>query len=293
MSSEKKNKVIKKSSSKNKKLSFLKRGFSAFSESKKKNLYRYAMVLALGISLIPIGLVFGSSFQLYTDDDLVVKRFPLVLSSVKNKVERVFDTLIEDMKEDPLDGLYVDKLPSAEEIFFAEWAEDGFPKVEIPVIGGYIERMGAESVGDIDLDNQFNSADLNISSSKKPSGLCQAQCQVLWSSEVENSLISSKYSIWFSALEGNLNNRESLKLNFNLTEFQLNLICNWISVGQNTWIRYLSREERFEIIPLLFFGLIIPSGVLIGYGTLKVRPEIKKLKHDKVSELKEKSKPIK
>ena len=294
MSPEKKNKKIKKDS-RNKKISdktpsFLKRKIFAFSKLKNKKLYTYAFVLALGISLIPTSFAFGTSFELYTNDNLAKEKFPVVLYGVKVNLERKFDSLIEEMKDDPLDGLYVDKLPSVEEIFFAEWAEDKFPKVDIPVIGGYIERMGAKSVGDIDLDNQFSPADLNITFSKNPSGITYNQCKSLWNPNVEYSLTSSTYSIWFRAIEGASNERDSLKLNFSLKQYQLDLICNWLSVGLATWIKYLSREEQFQINPFIFIGLMIPSVLLIGYGSFRIRPEIKKVKSSKVTKLKEKPK---
>ena len=258
-----------------------------------KKFISFIVVLALGISLIPIGIVLGLDIEKYSDNQMVKDNFPTIILSVKHDFEKEFDILVEEMRNDPLNGLFVDKLPSSEEIFYEEWANDRFPSVDIPTVGGYIESVGAKAVGDINLDEEIPEADLNISSSTNPSGITQEQCNALWDLSIRNSLVYSSQSIWFGAAEGNQNDRDILKESFNLTEAQLNFTCNWITTGQNSWLLYLAREDRLTWNPLLFLGLVIPGGVLIGYSTPKVIHEIKdKRKGNKTiksSDLKSKS----
>jgi len=248
-----------------------------------KKFVSFIAILVLGIILVPIGLVLGLDFEKYSDDQMVKENFPTILLSVKSEFEHEFDALVEDMENDPLNGLFLDKLPSVEEIFFEEWANDRFPKVDIPTIGGYIESVGANAVGDINLDGELPEADLNISSIDNPSGITQEQCNVLWNPTIQNSLVYSPQSIWFSVAEGSQDNRELLKNSFNLTEAQLNLLCSWINTGQSSWLLYLAREERLTWNPLLLLGLVAAGGILIGYSAPKVRREMKnRKKEDKV-----------
>ena len=248
-----------------------------------KKFVSFIAILVLGIILVPIGLVLGLDFEKYSDDQMVKENFPTILLSVKSEFEHEFDALVEDMENDPLNGLFLDKLPSVEEIFFEEWANDRFPKVDIPTIGGYIESVGANAVGDINLDGELPEADLNISSIDNPSGITQEQCNALWNPTIQNSLVYSPQSIWFSVAEGSQDNRELLKNSFNLTEAQLNLLCSWINTGQSSWLLYLAREERLTWNPLLLLGLVAAGGILIGYSAPKVRREMKnRKKEDKV-----------
>jgi len=258
-----------------------------------KKVISFAVILALGISLIPIGIILGLDVEKYSDNQMVAEKFPSILQSVKREFESEFDILFEDMRNDPLNGLFVDKLPTSEEIFFEEWANDRFPSVDIPTLGGYIESVGAKVVGDINLDEEIPNADLNISSITDPSGITQEQCNALWDPTITNSLVYSSQSIWFSAAQGDQNDREILKENFNLTDAQLNFTCNWITTGQNSWLLYLAREDRLTWNPLLFLGLVITGGVLIGFSAPKVMHEIKNKKKEnksiKSSNLKSKS----
>lgn len=276
MSKEEKKGKIEKSVKKKKKIFLnIKHKITKISHIYNKKFISFAVILALGISLIPIGIILGLNVEKYSDNQMVKDKFPTILLSVKREFEREFDILFEDMRNDPLNGLFVDKLPSSEEIFFEEWANDRFPRVDIPTIGGYIESVGAKVVGDINLDGEIPEADLNISSNDNPSEITQEQCNALWDSTIRNSLVYSSQSIWFSAAEGVQSNQELLKEYFNLTEAQLNFMCSWITTGQNSWLLYLAREDRLTWNPLLFLGLVIPGGILIGYSTPKVRREIK------------------
>ena len=261
---------------------------SKVSNVKNKKLIAFSTILALGIALIPFGIGFGLNSEKYTNPQIVKQKFPTVLLSVKNTVESKFQNLIDDMKEDPLNGLFVDKLPTPEEIFFEEWANDWFPDIDIPTVGGYIESVGAKAVGDIDLDGKYPFSDLNITSSSKPSGMLYNQCKALWDPQNINSLVSKSPSIWFSALGGNSDDQIILNQKFNLTSTQLSYILTWINVSQNTWLPNLAKEDRLMLNPLIFFGLLSGGIVLIGLSTPKVRKEIKSIRSESKKELKPK-----
>ena len=272
---EKKSKIDKPVKNKKKIFSKKKQKIPKIPNKYNKKFISFALMLALGISLIPIGIILGLDVEKYSDSQLAKDKFPTILLSVKSEFEHEIDILFEEMRNDPQNGLLADKLPSSEEIFFEEWANDRFPHVDVPTIGGYIESVGAKAVGDINLDGELPEADLNISSNDNPSGLSQEQCNALWDPTIRNSLVYNPQSIWFSAAEGVQTYRETLKDNFNLTDSQLNFMCGWIITGQDSWLLYLAREDRLTWNPLLLLGFIIPGGVLIGFSTPKVMREIK------------------
>lgn len=251
------------------------------SQKYNKRFIASVIIFALGISMIPAGIVLGTDTEAYSDAQIVKQQFPTVLLSVKSNLEQHFNELIEEMKNDPLNGLLVDKLPTPEEIFFEEWANDWFPKVDIPTIGGYIESVGAKAVGDIDLDGRSPKADLNISTKGNPSGITIEQGRALWNAGNTNSLVSKSPAIWFETVEGSPDNREHLMEHFNLTEIQLNLICNWINTSQNTWLPYLSQEERLILNPLPFFGFLGIGALLLIYSAPKVTSETRKMLKEK------------
>lgn len=275
---ENKIKIEKLAKKKKKKFSKIKQKITKIPKEYNKKFISFAIILVLGISLIPIGIVLGLNIEKYSDNQLVKDKFPTILLSVKREFEREIDVLIEDMRNDPLNGLFADKLPSSEEIFFEEWANDRFPRVDIPTVGGYIESVGAKAIGDINLDGKTPEADLNISSINDPSGITQEQSSSLWDPTISNSLVYNSQSIWFRAAQGVQNDRDILKNYFNLTEAQLNYMCSWITTGQDSWLLYLAREDRLTWNPLLLLGLVIPGGILIGYSTPKVRREIRNKK---------------
>jgi hypothetical protein len=269
---------------KKKGIGFKNKLFKKGDPSQKFSRKRFAVsviIFALGISMIPIGIVFGTDTENYSNAQIIKQQFPTVLLSVKSNLEQQFDELIEEMRNDPLNGLFVDKLPTPEEIFFEEWANDWFPKVDIPTIGGYIESAGAKGIGDIDLDGRLPQADLNISTKGNPSGITIDQCRALWNAQNTNSLVSKSPTIWFETVEGSPGNREHLKEHFNLTEIQLNLICNWINTSQNTWLPYLAQQERLILNPLPLFGLLAIGALLLVYSTPKVTNETRKMLKEK------------
>jgi len=285
MSNQKKGKKPKISPVEKKKfIGFKNKLFKKRDASQKYNSKRFvvsAIIFALGISMIPIGIVLGTDTENFSNAQIVKQQFPTVLLSVKSDLEQQFNNLIEEMKEDPLNGLLVDKLPTPEDIFFEEWANDWFPKINIPTVGGYIESVGAKAIGDIDLDGKLPRADLNISTKGNPSGISIDQCRALWNARNTNSLVSKSPTIWFETVEGNLDNRELLKEHFNLTETQLTLICNWINTSQNTWLPYLAQQERLILNPLPFFGFLGIGALLLIYSAPKVTSETRKMLKEK------------
>lgn len=256
---------------------------SNLSQKFSKKFVASVLIFALGISMIPIGIVFGIDTEEYSNAQIVKEEFPTVLLSVKSDLEQYFDEIIENMRDNPLNGLFVDKLPTSEEIFFEEWANDWFPKVDIPTVGGYIESVGAKAVGDIDIDGKFPKADLNISTKGISSGITIEQCRALWNAHNTNSLVYKSPAIWFETVEGSLDNREHLKDQFNLTEIQLNLICNWINASQNTWLPYLAQKEMLILSPLLLIGILGIGAFLLIYSTPKVISETRKMLKEKKS----------
>ena len=256
----------------------IKRSFSFIKDTliARKNLIAPIIVLALGLSLITSSMIFSRDIQTRSDVSIVKKNFSKVLLTVKADLENEFQKILENMQNDPINGLTMDKMPTAEEIFFTEWGNDCFPDVPIPLIGDYIESIGANLVGDIDLDGQGSKADLNISSHYNLSGIDQTQCKAIWNPQNENSLVTAYPSIWFRVSEGNNEDRGILKISFNLTDTQLNLVCNWIIISWNGWMKFLAQEEVFMLNPLLLTGLMIPGGALISYGVIKLGSEILK-----------------
>ena len=259
---------------------------------KRKELILPVIFLALGLSMIPIGIIFSMGTQTISDENTIKTNFSRILLNVKADLEGDFQELLDEMEKDPLNGLYLDKMPTPEEIFFAEWANDWFPEVSIPLLGDYIESIGASMVGDINLDEQLPEADLNVSSHLNPSGISQHQCQELWNPLGKNALVSTYPSIWFSVSEGNYEEIDVLKIAFNLSQNQIDLVCNWIVVSQSSWMIQFAQLEVPAINPLFLFGLLGPGIALIIYGVFKLRSEILKGKKPNQKKLKSKSKNI-
>lgn len=241
-----------------------------------KSKYFFLGLLIVGIALMPVGIVFGTDYEMYTDDDTVDRNFSQILMSVKRSQIKIFEQKLAKMKDDPLDGLYEEEMPTAEEIFYSEWANDMFPNVDIPIIGSYIEEIGREKIGDIDLDHDPPYADLNITSSKNPSGLNLMQCKALWDPQNEYSFLSNHH-IWLNESNKDIGIENEIIFSFNLTNTQFNMISTWLIIGKSTWIRYLSREEIIVLNPLIFFGLLVPGIVLSGYSAFKLRNDIKNI----------------
>lgn len=243
---------------------------------KRKGLILPIVLCALGLSLIPISIMTSMSTQTISDNNVIRDQFSEILLNIKVECEVNFQDLLNQMEEDPLDGLYMDKMPTPQEIFFAEWANDWFPEVQIPLIGDYIESIGARMIGDINLDEDFPEADLNISSHLNPSGISQYQCQELWNPTRDNSLVSLDPSIWFRMTEGLQDDRFILKLEFNLTENQIEMISSWIITSQNTWLRQFAKKDVLTLNPLLLIVIMAPGIAMISYSVIKIRSEILK-----------------
>lgn len=127
-------------------------GEKGFLQILRNKLFISTLLFVVGIGIISSGIVFSNTTQTVRAPHLVDEKFSEILLSVRNSQVENFSNLLEDMKNDPLNGLYDDKLPTPEEMFYEEWANDWFPDVDIPVIGGYIQSVGAEMVGNIDFD---------------------------------------------------------------------------------------------------------------------------------------------
>ncbi|MFX1374352.1 MAG: hypothetical protein ACFFA0_00935 [Promethearchaeota archaeon] len=263
----------------------IKNGFS----TGKKRMILPVILLALGLSLMPTGILISFGTQTYSGESTIKKQFSSILLTIKGDLEEDFQSILDDMANDPLNGLYMDKMPLPEEIFFSEWANDWFPDVDIPLIGDQIEAIGAEMIGDIDLDGISPNGDLNISSHKNPSGLTQFQCQAIWDSLNEHSIVSTLPDVWFNAMEGSSEDQEILKYSFNLTTTQLNFLCNWINLSQNTWMKIWAEESIPVINPFLLIGFIGPGLVLTSFGIYRLISQ-KQKNSKKVTDLSKTSK---
>ena len=224
-------------------------------------------IIILTLFLSSIGLVISGSIlsfgsQLVYNENLVEDNFASILLNIKHSQEIEFQELLDEIKNDPLEGLYDNKLPTAEEIFYEEWANDWFPAIDIPLIGGYIQAECAEIIGDINLDNQAPEADLNISSRLNPSGITMEQCNSLWNRHNSLSLVTTEKVIWLGTLNTD-DYDESLMFAFNLSEYQLYLIKNWINVSQQGWMRFYAKEAQITINPIFLSG-----SIAIGVATL-------------------------
>jgi len=236
----------------------------------RKGIILPVILIALGLSLIPTGILTSFDTPSYSNENTVKNQFSSILLTIKTDLEDDFSLLLDNMANDPLNGLYMDKMPNPEEIFFAEWANDWFPEVEIPLIGDQIESIGAKMVGDINLDEESPNGDLNISSHYNPSGITQFQCQALWNSLNEFSIVSSLSDIWFEAIEGSIEDQEILKSSFNLSSFQLIFICTWINISQNSWMKLWIEEKITATNLLLLVGILAPGLALITFGSYKL-----------------------
>jgi hypothetical protein len=208
-------------------------------------------------------------------ENLVEDEFASILLTAKHSIEAEFQSLLEDVKNDPLGGLYDEKLPSVEDIFYEEWANDWFPIVDIPVIGGYIQEKCAEIIGDVDLDNQLPYADLNISSHFNPSGITLEQCQALWNPSNSLSLVTRGDVIWLDAI-GNDNYNNILRLAFNLSESQLHLIFNWVNMSQLGWMKFYAKEAQIIVNPIFLSASIAIGGITMFFAYESIRSFFKR-----------------
>lgn len=243
---------------------------------KRKALILPITLIVLSLSAIPIGIMLSIGTQTISDNNTIKEQFSEILLETKENLEEDFQDILDEMEDDPLDGLYMDKMPTPEEIFFTEWSNDWFPEVQIPLIGDYIESIGAKMVGNISLDSEPPEADLNISSHLSPSGISLLQCNKLWDTIEEYSLVSTDPSIWFRISEGSNEERIVLKLEFNLTDNQIDLICNWIIFSQNTWMGQFAEKEIMTVNPFIIGGFLGVAGALITLSVFILRSELRK-----------------
>lgn len=255
-------------------------------EKKKKNPFKGLAVskrawialitIILGSTSLTLSLGLFNPFYAESEANRVKSLFPTILLDVKAQTESEFRLISNEMRDDELGELLTGKMPTTEEIFFSEWANDWFPLIDIPIYGPIIEEFGAEMVGDINIDGVNPKADLNISKNSNPSNLNFLQCKALWNQNMKNSLVSQNSNIWFQATLGNLNSQLTLQTNFNLTKIQLDLICIWINISSSGWMKNIA--HRYDLKPMLFTVLIITGSILTGFSLIllwSLRKEIK------------------
>ncbi|MHA2288335.1 MAG: hypothetical protein ACXABG_06070 [Promethearchaeota archaeon] len=234
------------------------------------------VALILGGTSLTLALTLFNPLLSESEASRVETLLPVILLDVKKQTESKFTLILDEIRDDELGELLTGKMPTTEEIFFSEWANDQFPLIDIPIYGPIIEEFGAEMVGDINLDGVDPIADLNISSNYNPSDLNFIQCKALWNLNRRYSLVSRSSSIWFKALLGNLDSQITLQTNFNLTKIQLDQICTWINISSTGWMENI--VHRYDLKPLIFTVLIISGTILAGFGFLllwSLRSEIK------------------
>lgn len=224
-----------------------------------------------GICLMPAGFI---HYGINEEAHLSGARFARLLLTVKKRCEIDFNIILKSVEENPLDDLLKEKLPTAEEIFFSEWANDWFPTIEVPVVGSIVEEIGAEMVGDVNLDNRAPSADLNISTHSNPSSLTIKQCRSLWNRNNDYSLVSIFPRIWFRSISGDNSSRYSLQLYHNLTNVQYEFISSWIQKSLNTWVLNIDYLDVFEHLNYGFLGM---GFVFFLVGLILFRNERKKI----------------
>lgn len=249
-----------------------------FVKNKKFNLFVSLICIIVGISLITTSFLIGSESQIKTKSIDVKRNFSEILLEMKEKTEIDIDIILTEMENDPLDGLFMDLMPSPEEIFFAEWANDSFPDVHIPLIGHLVKSIGTSKVGDVDLDGQAPFADLNITSQYRPSLLSQKQCLELWNVNNSYSFVFKTSNIWLDIVEGDSKNFNLLKTTFNISQLQLGLINEWINVSINSWMQIFSQRTKTVNIynPVLLFGFIGAGTVCGILGTIIIYFERRK-----------------
>jgi hypothetical protein len=127
------------------------------------------------------------------------------------------------------------------------------------VVGDLIRGIGADLVDEqggpegkgVDIDGRepygftdypgASPADLNITDhSQGGSGLTYEQSCALWDKSDPISLTGFDYvetEIWFDAIDGDIESRNTLIDHFSITETQLDMILDWIDVAIDTWAK--------------------------------------------------------
>lgn len=244
------------------------------------------LLIIFGACLAPSGFI---NYLVNEEAHSYEARFSRILYTIKKDCESDFNAILNTINDDPLDDLIKSKLPTVEEIFLSEWANDWFPKIEIAIVGSIIEETGAEMVGDINLDQRGPIADLNITSHNYQSNISLIQCKALWNRRNKYALTYALPYIWFNALEGNNQSKNILKRNFDLTESQITLIFTWIETSVNGWSKNIFYIDIFDYINYAFLGLgltLFSIGVIIFRVEQmrikgKIPVKIKKIKNKK------------
>ncbi|MFX0009221.1 MAG: hypothetical protein ACFE9R_02810 [Candidatus Hermodarchaeota archaeon] len=229
------------------------------------------LLFILGISLAPSGFI---NYIANEEAHSYEARFARILYSTKKNCESQFKVILANINDDPLDDLIKSKLPTVEEIFLSEWANDRFPTIQIAIVGSIIEDTGTEMVGDINLDGKNPKADLNISSYSSPSNISLYQSKSLWDRRNRYSLTYRLPYIWFNALNGNNQSKNLLRTKFDLTEVQLNLILTWMEISIDGWANNIFYIDVFDFINFAFLGLGL---ILMAIGFIIFRLEQNKI----------------
>lgn len=235
------------------------------------------LLVVFGACLAPAGFL---NYLFNEEAHSYEAKFARILYTIKKDCESNFEGILNTINDDPLDDLIKSKLPTTEEIFLSEWANDRFPTIEIAIVGNIIEETGSEMVGDVNLDNVEPIADLNISSQKLPSNISLRQCKALWNRKNRYSLTYSLPSLWFNALKGNNQSKNLLRFKFDLTESQMVFILNWIEASINGWAQNVVYFDVFEYLNYAFLGLGI---TILSIGTIIFKTEQKRIKGKKIS----------
>ncbi len=207
------------------------------------------LLLVASIFLIIVVAIFGQPRQ---------AELPDVLIYSKENSEDIFTGILAEIEQNPLSGLLGDKLPTEEEIFYAEWANDWFPHIDVPIVGSIIEEMGAEKVGDVDFDSLAPFCDLNMTSHANPSNLSLAQCAALWNPNDPYSFLAESPDLWYAALTNDLASISVLIGYFNLSYAQCDLILDWLNTSTTGWMSNIADS----VFPIPESSILLALGVI-------------------------------
>jgi hypothetical protein len=182
-----------------------------------------------------------------------------------------FNGILNEIEQNPLNELLGDKLPTSEEIFYAEWANNRFPHIDIPIVGSIVEEFGAEKVGDIDFDGLAPNADLNMTTLSNPSNLTLKQCDSLWSRNDPYSFLVDWPDLWYKALDNDQESSTELLVHFNLSYSQFELIINWLNTSMTGWMNNL-QIPVYSVSPTSsILALLILAGGIVASDHLYTR----------------------
>ncbi|MBD3229450.1 MAG: hypothetical protein GF329_14795 [Candidatus Lokiarchaeota archaeon] len=264
MSNERKKKLKKKKDSKNKKNKIKNILMNRLTSKNKlsikikgllspKNIKKNSINILVSLSLFMV--VIASFTEPYQGSELSG-----LLIYTKTSFEKNFDNILSEIEENLLSDLIGENLPTSKEIFYAEWSNDWFPTINIAVVGPVIEELGAEKVGDIDIDGLEPYADLNMTTYPKKSNLTLKQCQALWDRKDRHSFVAENPVFWNKALDNDSESINTIITHFNLTNSQFELILKWLNTSSNGWMNNIKANvlgiKPIEIPISILFGIL-------------------------------------